>query len=89
MFIIDITLKNTPINLSVQRKEQEEAEAVYRQVVETLNSGSNKVLELTCEYQVGKKISLLSSEVCAVQVYEKSSTATYSGRAPGFAAMVE
>ncbi|MCL6433000.1 MAG: DUF3107 family protein [Leptolyngbyaceae cyanobacterium HOT.MB2.61] len=89
MFIIDITLKSTPVTLSVQRKAAEDAEAVYKQVVEAISSGSTKVLELTCEQQVGKKVSVLSSEISAVQVAEKSSTATSSGRPPGFAALVE
>jgi vacuolar-type H+-ATPase subunit D/Vma8 len=89
MFIIDITLKSTPVTLSIQRKTEEDAEAVYKQVAEAIASGNGKVIELTCEQQKGKKISVLSNEISAVQVAEKSSTATASGRPPGFAALVE
>lgn len=89
MFIIDVTLKSTPVTLSVQRKALEDAEGVYRQVVEAVSSGNGKVLELVCEHQQGKKISVLSSEISAVQVSEKSTSATSSGRPPGFAALVE
>lgn len=84
MFIIDITLKNTPLSLSVQRKVSEDAEAVYRQVLDTLKTGTATVLELTCERQPEKKIAILSTEISAVQLSEKSSSATSSGRPPGF-----
>lgn len=88
MFIIDVTLKNTPVTLSVQRKSAEDAEALYKEVVQAIGSGSSKLLELTCEYQPGKRVSILSSEISAVQMAEKT-TATASGRPPGFAALVE
>lgn len=89
MFIIDVTLKSTPVTLSVQRKAAEDAEAVYKQLADAISSGGNQVIELTCEQQPGKKISVLSSEISAVQVAEKTSSATSSGRPPGFAALVE
>ncbi|MBL1173490.1 hypothetical protein [Pantanalinema sp. GBBB05] len=89
MFIIDLTIRNTAMTLSVQRKTQEEAEAVYQQVLEAIRSGGSSLLELTCDYQVGKKVSVVSSDISAVQLYEKSSTATASGRPPGFFALAE
>jgi hypothetical protein len=84
MFIIDVTLKNTPVALSVQRKSEQDAKAVYQQVLETMKSGSPVTLELTCEQQVGKTVSILVSEISAVQMAEKSGTGTASGRPPGF-----
>lgn len=89
MFIIDVSLKSAPVTLSVQRKAAEDADAAYHQVIEAVRSGEQRLLELTCEHQPGKKISVLSSEVAAVQMYEKSSTATSSGRPPGFFALAE
>lgn len=89
MFIIDVSLKNAPVTLSVQRKATEDAEAIYQQVLEAVRSGEQRLIELTCEHQPGKKVSVLSSEVAAIQVYEKSSTATSSGRPPGFFAIAE
>lgn len=89
MFIIDVSLKSAPVTLSVQRKASEDAESSYQQVIEAVRSGEHRLIELTCEHQPGKKISVLSSEVAAVQVYEKSSTATSSGRPPGFFALAE
>lgn len=88
MFIIDLSLKLTPMPISVQRKSAEDAEAVYRQVLEAMRTGNPQILELTCEQVPEKKISVLSSEICAVQMYQKSSTAAASGRAPGFAGIL-
>lgn len=89
MFIIDVSLKSAPVTLSVQRKTQEDAEASYQQVLEAARSTEHRLVELTCEHQVGKKVSIVGSEIAAVQVYEKSSTATSSGRPPGFFAIAE
>ncbi|HEY9619853.1 MAG TPA: hypothetical protein V6C78_05765 [Crinalium sp.] len=87
MFIIDIALKNTPSMLSVQRKEEKDAQDVYQQVLDAIRTGSSPVLELTCEKQPDKKIGLLVSEIAAVQVSEKSGATTSSGRPPGFFAL--
>lgn len=84
MYVIDVTLKNSPITLSVQRKTEEDAKAVYQQVLEAIRSGNSGTLELTCEQQIGKTVAVLVSEIAAVQMTEKSGTATASGRPPGF-----
>jgi hypothetical protein len=84
MFIIDVTLKSTPITLSVQRKTSEDAEASYQQVIEAMKSGEHRLIELVCEHQAGKKISIVGSEITAVQLYEKSGAGTSSGKPPGF-----
>jgi hypothetical protein len=89
MFIIEITLKNTPVTLSVQKKTAEDAEAAYQQVLAAMRSSDSKLLQLTCDHQSGKQVAILSSDIAAAQVYEKSSTATSSGRPPGFFAMAE
>lgn len=88
MYIVDITLKSTPITLSVQRKAKEDAEALYQQVVETLRSGNGTVVELTCEHQTDKKLTVLTSEISAVQIAEKSGAGS-PGRTPGFFALAE
>jgi len=89
MFIIDITLKNSPVSLSVQRKAAEDAEAVYQKILQALRSASNELVELTCDKDSSKKIGVFSSEISAVQISEKPGTGTASGRAPGFSALVE
>ncbi len=83
--MIDVTLKNTPVSLSVQKKSADDAEALYQTLVAAMKSGDVAVLELTCDQQPGKKVSVVGSELAAVQISEKSSTSTASGRPPGFA----
>lgn len=89
MYIIDLALKNTPAMLSVQRKEKQDAEAVYQQVLDAIRSGNPVILELTCEQQVDKKIGVMVTEVSAVQLSEKSGSGSSSGRVPGFFALTE
>ncbi|MFN7762088.1 MAG: hypothetical protein ACK5RE_15645 [Pseudanabaena sp.] len=79
MYTVEITLKNNPIALSVQRKEQENAEALYREIANAIADGNTKILELTCEKQEGKKVSVLASEISAVQVSEKSGASAIWG----------
>lgn len=79
MYTVEITIKNNPLSLSVQRKEQEHAEALYREIATAIADGNPKVLELTCEKQEGKKISVLTSEISAVQVSEKSGASANMG----------
>lgn len=89
MYIIDLALKEAPSLLSIQRKTAEDAEAVYQQVLQAIQSGNPVVLELTCEQQTGKKFAVLVSEIAAVQVAEKSGSGAGSGRVPGFFALAE
>ena len=86
MFTIDLTLKQTPMPLSVQRKEADDAQALYQQILEAMRSENREILELTCEKQPDKKIAVLSDHVIAVMVSEKSGAAA-AGRVPGFAAV--
>ncbi|MDX2255473.1 MAG: hypothetical protein NW214_08160 [Pseudanabaenaceae cyanobacterium bins.39] len=81
MYTVEITLKNNPIALSVQRKEQEGADALYREIMSAIDGGT-KILELTCEKQEGKKIAILTSEISAFQISEKSGAS--AGLGAGF-----
>jgi hypothetical protein len=83
MYILEITLNGTPAGLMVQKKEEADATATYQQVVAAMKSTSTDLLELTCDHQGGKKISVFNSAICAVQIYEKNAGGT-SGRTPGF-----
>jgi hypothetical protein len=89
MFIIDVALKNNPVPISVQRKSGDDAKALYQQIAEAMRSGNPVSIELTCEQQAGKTVSVLVSEIAAVQMAEKSGSATSSGRPPGFFALAE
>ncbi|RAQ44320.1 hypothetical protein B9S53_09295 [Arthrospira sp. O9.13F] len=88
MFTIDIIVKYVPVPLSVQRKTQEDAMGVYNQVLDMMRSDHRQLLELTCEKMTDKKVAVLSSEISAVQIAEKSGT-TATGRSPGFVALTE
>tara|TARA_B100000700_G_scaffold305042_1_gene378418 strand:- start:542 stop:766 length:225 start_codon:yes stop_codon:yes gene_type:complete len=68
--------------LIVQRKEHEEAQRLYSEVIESIQKGNQRLLELTCEKVEDKKITVLVSEIIAVQVYEKTSSS--SSKRPGF-----
>lgn len=87
MFTIELALKHTAVPLSIQKKTEDDANGTYHRVVEAMRSGNDPILELTCDQQPHKKVTLLTSELAAVQVYEKTSTATASGRPPGFFAV--
>lgn len=84
MYTLELNLKQSPLPLAVQKKSLEEAQADYQRIVEALNTGNSVVFELTCDQVPNKHISLLASEVAAVQIYEKSGTASASGKPPGF-----
>ena len=85
MYSIDITLKLSPIPLSVQRKEEAAADALYQTIINAMRSPNPELLELTCEKQTDKKVAVLSDQISAVIVSQKSGAAS-TGRAPGFVA---
>ncbi len=89
MFIIDLILRNAAATLSVQKKTAADAEAAYQQIVAAMQTTDRRLLELTCDKDPGKKISVMAADIAAVQIAEKSSTATSSGRPPGFFALAE
>jgi hypothetical protein len=82
MFILEFTLKG-PSTLSIQKKEQADAESAFQQLLNGLNGNNDGLIELTCDHQTNKKVALLGSSVISVQVYEKTSGGA-GGRAPGF-----
>ncbi|MBF2036845.1 MAG: hypothetical protein IGR92_15570 [Leptolyngbyaceae cyanobacterium T60_A2020_046] len=88
MYTLEVNLKQTPMPLSVQKKTLEDAQADYRRLSEAIAGSSGGVLELTCDQMPEKRITLLASEVVAIQIYEKSGTASSSGKAPGFFSLV-
>ncbi|MBD0345036.1 MAG: hypothetical protein ICV63_09495 [Coleofasciculus sp. Co-bin14] len=88
MITIDLSLKNTPLPLSVQRKSAEEAEATYQDILKAMRSETPQLLELTCDHQPEKKIAVFSNQITAVIVSQKSGAAG-AGRVPGFFALAE
>ncbi len=83
MYCIEIAIKLNPLPLIVQRKEHEDAKRLYSEVLDTIKKGNQRMLELSCEKVEDKKITVLVSEIIAVQIYEKTSSGGSSKR-PGF-----
>ena len=82
MYCIELTIKLSPMPLVVQRKEQGDAQKLYSEVMDSMQKGNQKLLELTCEKVEDKRITVLVSEIIAVQIYEKTSSST--SKRPGF-----
>ena len=83
MYVIELSMRMSPVPVSVQRKEHGDAEALYQQIRQSIDQGQPRLMELTCEKVEGKKATFLISEVLAVQLYEKAS-ATGGSKRPGF-----
>ena len=83
MYCIELTIRLSPIPLVVQRKKHEDAQGLYSEVIESIKNGNQRLLELTCEKVDDKRITVLVSEIIAVQIYEKTSSSSTSKR-PGF-----
>ena len=83
MYVIELSLKLSPMPVAVQRKELDSALALFAQVKQTMESGEPRLLELSCEKEDEKRIALLSSEIVAVQTYEQTAGSS-CGTRPGF-----
>jgi hypothetical protein len=83
MYVVELSLKLSPMPIAVQRKELADAQDLYGQILQALEGSGPRVLELSCEKEPEKKVSLLTSEVVAVQMFEKSAAAA-GGKRPGF-----
>ena len=82
MYCIELTIKLSPLPLVVQRKEHGDAQRLYSEVIDSMKKGNQSFLELTCEKVEDKRITVLVSEISAVQIYEKTSSS--SSKRPGF-----
>ena len=83
MFSIDLILKNVPIPISVQRQEKQDAEALYQKIKTAIDSHTHELLELTCQKEEERKVSVLSEQIIAVSISKRSGSAA-GGRPPGF-----
>ena len=83
MYCIELTIKLSPLPLIVQRKEHEDAQRLYTEVIDFIQKGNQRFLELSCEKVEHKKVTVVISEIIAVQIYEKTSSSGSSKR-PGF-----
>ena len=83
MFVVELSLKLSPMPISVQRKSQEAAQSWYGEIHQAMESGHPQLMALRCEKSEEKQICLRSSEIVSVQLYEKSAMGAGSKR-PGF-----
>ena len=86
MFTIDLSIRNTAFPISVQRKSTEDAEAVYQLILAAMRTGNPDIIEPKCEGKAEKKIAVRASEISGIQIIQKDSAASSSGKPPGFAA---
>ena len=82
MYCIELTIKLSPMPLVVQRKEHKDAQRLYSEVIDAIQKSNQRLLEMTCEKVEDKRITVLVSEISAVQIYEKTSGNT--SKRPGF-----
>ncbi len=83
MYVIELTLKLNPLPLSVQRKELRDAEVLYQKIRQAMEREKPRLLEITCEKLEEKKVTVLTEEILALQIYEKTVGAGGTKR-PGF-----
>ena len=55
MYVIELALRMSPVPVSVQRKEHNDAEALYQEIRQALESGQPRLLELSCEKVEGRR----------------------------------
>lgn len=84
MYTIEVMMRGSSMVLAVQKKEEDAAQALYKQLIDAQNMGAPKLLELTCDKDEGKKVTVLTQEMVAVQLSEKTGGAGQSGAANFF-----
>ena len=82
MYCIELAIKLSPLPLVVQRKNHEDAKKLYDEILQKIQQNNERFIEITCEKVEDKRITVLISEIIAVQIYEKTSSS--SSKRPGF-----
>ena len=84
MYTLELSLRYSPFPISIQKKEYEEVSKLFQEVKHAMiNKDSSTLIELQCEKINSKSLAVLSNEIIAVQIYEKSAIAGGTKR-PGF-----
>lgn len=89
MYTIDIILRGNPLSLSIQRKEEASALALFREVFSAMGSGQSRPLELTCEKMAEKRVALMSGDIAAVQLNSAVPGGSPMGMRSGFFSVPE
>ena len=84
MYTLELTLRYSPFPISIQKKEYDDISKIFEHIKNLIKENDNATLiDLKCEKMESKSIAVLSREIIAVQIYEKSAIAGGSKR-PGF-----
>jgi len=83
MFTIDLLVRYIPLPISVEKKEEASATALYDRILEAIKSDTPQIVELTCDKMIDKKIAILSDQITGVIISQKDGT-TVGAKAPGF-----
>jgi len=84
MYTLELTLRYSPFPISIQKKEYDDISKIFEHIKNLIKENDNTTLiDLKCEKMESKSIAVLSREIIAVQIYEKSAIAGGSKR-PGF-----
>ena len=70
MYTIELTTRLNPGTIVVEHKEPGEAETLYKQICQSMETGIPRMIHLTCESKESKKVCVLTSEILAVQIYK-------------------
>jgi len=84
MFTLELSLRYSPFPISIQKKEKDDVLRLFDHIKNAMRDNADSILiDLTCDKMDSKSIAVLSKEIIAVQIYEKSAIAGGSKR-PGF-----
>ena len=84
MYTLELSLRYSPFPISIQKKEYGDVSKIFQEVKNAMiDNNSSTLIELQCEKINSKSIAVLSNEIIAVQIYEKSAIAGGTKR-PGF-----
>ena len=84
MYTLELTLRYSPFPISIQKKDFDEVSRIFQEIKDAMrNNDSSLLIELQCEKIKSKSLAVLSHEIIAVQIYEKSAIAGGTKR-PGF-----
>ena len=84
MYTLELSLRYSPFPISIQKKEYNEVSSIFQEVKNAMrDNNSSNLIELQCEKIKSKSLAVLSNEIIAVQIYEKSAAAGGTKR-PGF-----
>ena len=84
MYTLELTLRYSPFPISIQKKDFDEVSRIFQEIKDAMrNNDSSLLIELQCDKIKSKSLAVLSNEIIAVQIYEKSAIAGGTKR-PGF-----